>query len=108
MRFPCRLRGEVDFRAQRRKSGEGAFPQASSKRIGPLTRIASRSDLSPQAGRGKNCAALALPYSASGTGLFAGGSTPNALAVRQVMEKLPVVATAATRASSPIAARAAA
>ena len=48
-----RLRGEVDFRAQRRKSGEGALPQAQNTRRGPLTRIASQSDLSPQAGRGK-------------------------------------------------------
>jgi oligopeptide/dipeptide ABC transporter ATP-binding protein len=52
-----RLRGEVDFERSD-KSGEGALPQASSKRIGPLTRIASQSDLSPQAGRGKAAASL--------------------------------------------------
>jgi len=39
---------------------------------------------------------------ASGVGLWAGGSTPNELAVRHVIEKLPVVATSATRLSSPM------
>jgi hypothetical protein len=39
---------------------------------------------------------------ASGVGLAAGGSMPNVLAVRQVIEKLPVVATSATRLSSPM------
>ena len=47
-----RLRGEVDFERSQ-KSGEGASPQAQNVRRGPLTRIASQSDLSPQAGRGK-------------------------------------------------------
>jgi hypothetical protein len=39
---------------------------------------------------------------ASGVGLAAGGSMPNVLAVRQVIEKLPVVATSATRLSRPM------
>src|SRR5260221_12780727 len=42
-------------------------------------------------------------YSASGVGLSAGGSIPNVAAVMQVIEKLPVVATSATRLSSPMA-----
>src|SRR5262245_25032197 len=41
-------------------------------------------------------------YSARGIGFSGGGSTPNELAVRHVMEKLPVNATSATRLSSPI------
>ena len=41
-------------------------------------------------------------YSASGVGLAAGGSIPNVLAVMQVIEKLPIEATSATRLSSPI------
>ena len=38
---------------------------------------------------------------ASGVGLSAGGSMPNVFAVMQVIEKLPVVATAATKLSVP-------
>ena len=38
----------------------------------------------------------------AGVGLAAGGSTPNELAVMQVIEKLPVVATSATRLSTPM------
>ncbi len=45
---------------------------------------------------------LVAGYSASGVGLAAGGSIPNVLAVMQVMEKLPIEATSATRLSSPI------
>lgn len=41
-------------------------------------------------------------YSANGVGLAGGGSIPKVTAVRQVIEKLPVVATSATRLSSPI------
>ena len=41
-------------------------------------------------------------YSASGVGLADGGSILNVAAVRQVIEKPPVVATSATRLSSPI------
>ena len=41
-------------------------------------------------------------YSASGVGLAAGGSIPNVLAVIQVIEKLPIDATSATRLSNPI------
>ena len=45
----------------------------------------------------------ANPYdSASGVGLAAGGSIPKVAAVRQVIEKLPVDATSATKASRPI------
>jgi hypothetical protein len=40
-------------------------------------------------------------YGASGVGLSAGGSMPNVFAVMQVIEKLPVVATAATKLSVP-------
>src|SRR5215472_13913419 len=42
------------------------------------------------------------PYSASGIGSLAGGSIWNVAAVRHVIEKLPTVATRATRLSSPI------
>src|SRR3954471_7287856 len=41
-------------------------------------------------------------YSASGVGFSGGGSIPNVLAVMQVIEKLPVDATSATRPSSPM------
>src|SRR5207302_5192303 len=41
-------------------------------------------------------------YSASGVGLSAGGATPNEFAVMQVIEKLPVAATSATRLSRPM------
>jgi hypothetical protein len=41
-------------------------------------------------------------YSFNGVGLSAGGSTPNDLAVMQVIEKLPVEATSATRLSRPM------
>jgi hypothetical protein len=41
-------------------------------------------------------------YSFNGVGLSAGASMPNVPAVMQVIEKLPVVATSATRLSSPI------
>jgi hypothetical protein len=47
-------------------------------------------------------------YSASGVGLSAGGATWKELAVMQVVEKLPVIATSATRSGRPIAASAAA
>jgi hypothetical protein len=50
----------------------------------------------------------AARYSASGVGLAAGGSIPNVLAVMQVIEKLPIDATSATKASSPMVACAAA
>ncbi len=40
-------------------------------------------------------------YGASGVGLSAGGSMPNVFAVMHVIEKLPVVATAATKLSMP-------
>jgi hypothetical protein len=40
-------------------------------------------------------------YSASGVGFSGGGSIPNVLAVMQVIEKLPVDATSATRLVSP-------
>jgi hypothetical protein len=43
-----------------------------------------------------------VPYSASGVGLFGGGSIWNVAAVRHVIEKLPTVATSATRLSSPM------
>src|SRR6266851_4702584 len=43
-----------------------------------------------------------LPYFASGVGLAASGSITNVLAVIQVIEKLPIEATSATRLSSPI------
>ena len=39
---------------------------------------------------------------ASGVGFSAGGSMPKLLAVMQVMEKLPIAATSATRASRPM------
>jgi hypothetical protein len=45
---------------------------------------------------------LVAGYSASGVGLAAGGSIPNVLAVIQVIEKLPIDATSATRLSNPI------
>ena len=41
-------------------------------------------------------------YSVSGVGLAAGGSMPKVLAVIQVIEKLPIEATNATRLSNPI------
>ena len=41
-------------------------------------------------------------YSASGVGFSGGGAIWNVLAVMQVIEKLPVVATSATRCSSPM------
>jgi hypothetical protein len=41
-------------------------------------------------------------YSASGVGLSVGGSIANVLAVIQVIEKLPIDATNATRLSNPI------
>ena len=41
-------------------------------------------------------------YIASGVGLSAGGSMPKLLAVMQVMEKLPIAPTNATRAASPM------
>ncbi len=44
---------------------------------------------------------VVISYGASGVGLSAGGSMPNVFAVMQVIEKLPVVATAATRLSMP-------
>ena len=47
--------------------------------------------------RGQNV----MRYGASGVGLSAGGSMPNVFAVMHVIEKLPVVATAATRLSMP-------
>src|SRR3954471_13684843 len=47
-------------------------------------------------------------YSASGVGFSAGGLIPNVLAVMQVIEKLPVDATSATRPSSPMVVSAAA
>ena len=51
--------------------------------------------------------ARAARYSASGVGLAGGGSIPNVLAVIQVIEKLPIDATSATKASSPMVACAA-
>ena len=51
---------------------------------------------------------MQLDYSASGVGFSGGGSIPNVLAVMQVIEKLPVDATSATRPSSPMVVSAAA
>jgi hypothetical protein len=45
---------------------------------------------------------LRTRYYASGVGFSVGGSIPNVPAVIQVIEKLPVNATSATRLSSPI------
>jgi hypothetical protein len=49
-----RLRGEVDLRAQRCKSGEGELPDRAMLQL-PLARLASAmlATLSPHAGRGK-------------------------------------------------------
>jgi hypothetical protein len=53
-----RVRGEVDLRAQRCKSGEGELPDRATLQLS-LTRLASamRATLPPHVGRGKNEAA---------------------------------------------------
>jgi len=66
-----------------------------------VTRVAVIRD--PRLGGGiGQFAVCSARYSASGIGLAAGGSIPNVLAVIQVIEKLPIDATSATRLSNPI------
>ena len=62
-----------------------------------------RNELLGEVGRESLPTAWMQPdYSASGVGFSGGGSIPNVLAVMQVIEKLPVDATSATRPSSPM------
>jgi Aldehyde dehydrogenase family len=84
-------------------SASSARCSAATSSLAPDVRKASRSS---SASRARSlCSAHSwrrARYSASGVGLAGGGSIPNVLAVRQVIEKLPVDATSATKPSSPI------